>query len=767
MRSEKDPQESHPFSADRPISNAKSDLLGRGRFAAAMARSIASWRGRDSLVVAIYGAYGTGKTSVKNLVLEELGNSAGSRPTVIEFNPWQFAAQAAITESFLDDVGRALGKGTLASGKDRKKLLRRWERYSGYVKGTAGILESLRKPLALLLSASTILLFLGTYSRIFVWILVAVSGLSALSLWTSSLFDHILDAVRVRSLVSGSALEDAKRTLAESTVALKSPVLIVLDDIDRLTPVQLLEVFQLVKANGDFANLVYLLLFDPTVIAKHISEALKIDGHEYLEKIVQVGFNLPQASTKDIQDTLFSRLNTILEPAIDWSSFDQNRWGNIFYGGLQYYFNNLRDVNRFASTLSFHLAGFGGKDAFEVNPIDLIALEAVRTFDPLFYNALPPAKKILTRNRSAEAGERASDKAAIERLLSVVPEGERAWKQELLGLLFPNAAWAFDRPNYHSSGEPDRWLRELRACAISMFDRYFGFAIPEGELSQGDIEGLLSAQADRDLLRSRMKDLADAGLLSAAIERLAAYKKKLSIDAAAPFLTALFDIGDQLHGGTAGSWFTSPQMSASLIVHGCLETDPDRKRRSRHLKQAIEDTSGVTLPALLIIGEVQLAEQQRVTELMVDASDLQEFKTICAEKIATAAAEGRLLTLPTAGFLLYRWREWGSSEEARLFITSNLSRGNNVVLFLKAFAATGLSSGLGDYIGRQHTYVNLEDVERFASVELINAALQNLNPVQISQEERDAILLFRKAEERRAQGKPDFGRSPTDWLSDD
>ena len=37
-----------------------------------LARAIAAWRERDSLVVALYGGWGSGKTSIKNMTLETL-----------------------------------------------------------------------------------------------------------------------------------------------------------------------------------------------------------------------------------------------------------------------------------------------------------------------------------------------------------------------------------------------------------------------------------------------------------------------------------------------------------------------------------------------------------------------------------------------------------------------------------------------------------------------------------------------------------------------
>lgn len=90
-------------------------------------------------------------------------------------------------------------------------------------------------------------------------------------------------------------------------------------------------------------------------------------------------------------------------------------------------------------------------------------------------------------------------------------------------------------------------------------------------------------------------------------------------------------------------------------------------------------------------------------------------------------------------------------------MVSHLSQRKNVLAFLKVFVHTALS-GSGNYVGRQHTYINLSDVERFANLDLIRASVQNLDS---SEHERDAVLLFRRAEQRRAEGA-----SPMDLLSE-
>jgi len=62
----------NPFSADRPIRSKSEDLLGRSAFAESLAAVVEGWTGNDSLVVALYGPWGIGKTSIKNMVLENL-----------------------------------------------------------------------------------------------------------------------------------------------------------------------------------------------------------------------------------------------------------------------------------------------------------------------------------------------------------------------------------------------------------------------------------------------------------------------------------------------------------------------------------------------------------------------------------------------------------------------------------------------------------------------------------------------------------------------
>ncbi len=139
----------HLFSADRPIASRKEDLLGRSGFAESLASAIRGWIGNDSLVVALYGSWGSGKSSVKNMVLETLREPEKNRPLIVEFNPWQWAGQEQLAEAFFQEIGVALGKSdTSKKGKERAA---KWRAYGTYLTLGASLAKSLK----------TILPFLG------------------------------------------------------------------------------------------------------------------------------------------------------------------------------------------------------------------------------------------------------------------------------------------------------------------------------------------------------------------------------------------------------------------------------------------------------------------------------------------------------------------------------------------------------------------------------------------------------------------------------
>lgn len=771
MKNPSQPAEPQWLSADRPIASRGEDKLGRASFAEAVARSVIGWRGNDSLVLALYGPWGSGKSSVKNMVLERLREQHAPRPLVIDFNPWQIANREGIGEAFFDEIGIALGKGEVASGRKRKRLLNRLRRYATRLKCGGALLKVLVLPLQVVLALSGLSLLLGRVidlRRFYVPVGLALLA-AAVLLWFSRIADRVVSFLAAGVETDRKNLSEIKSELATELQGLAAPVLVVMDDVDRLTPGELQEVFQLVKANGDLPNLVYLLLFERDVIEKHIQEVMKVRGCDYLEKIVQVAFDIPAIERRRVQQILFNGLESLVADGVVSQRFDQRRWGNIFVGALQYYFHTLRDVNRFLSTLAFQVSIFRGKGAFEVNPVDLIALEVLRVFEPKVYQTLPSLKAALTETQESRRGGTTDEiKQSLANLIDRASEATRPWVQEIVKQLFQPAEWAFGGMHYGSDFAP-QWFRELRVCSRDAFDPYFHLTIPLGDVSQAVLEAILVNASDRGKLRDRFAELQDQDLLEVALDRLEAYKQTIGISNADAFVTALFDIGDGLRREGRGFFEISPAQHAARIIYWYLKQDKDPTSRAAALLRAIRATDGLTLPPSFV-SVIEPPEGPKASqEEFIPAHSLKEAKDLCVAKIAGAALDGRLATSPHLTSLLFRWRDWAGPDAPRAFCTGMISNPKGALRFIQSFVSHVTTQGMGDQIPQSHPQIRTKDVEAFVPLENLERTLDALPRDSLSAEEQGALDVFAKAMERRRKGVSDDSpmalAEKDDWAS--
>jgi predicted KAP-like P-loop ATPase len=83
-----------PLSPDRALGNPAEDRLGLAPFAQQLARSILRGCPADGLVVALYGAWGTGKSTALNFILHYVEQDTEAQsPVIVRFNPWWFAGR--------------------------------------------------------------------------------------------------------------------------------------------------------------------------------------------------------------------------------------------------------------------------------------------------------------------------------------------------------------------------------------------------------------------------------------------------------------------------------------------------------------------------------------------------------------------------------------------------------------------------------------------------------------------------------------------------
>lgn len=716
--------------ADQPITTWHEDVLGRAPFARRLADALRSWDKDHSLVVGLCGPWGNGKSSIKNMALEHLRGDDATCPDIVEFNPWQITGHDQLASAFFREVGLVLKRGS----QEDRKVAKRWERYTSLVQ-------------------------MGT----------AVAAAAAAGGWIPAsvvlALDKVLGFIRpvhewLKKKVNRS-LHDVRADLVESLRQRNKSIVVVVDDLDRLDAEEVRLMLKLVKANASLPRFVYLLLFDRIVVEHCLDSITEKHGASFLEKIVQLSVDVPRIDVGKVHQALFAGLDELLGAPEFKKDWDRTRWGNVFIGGLKGYFADLRDVKRYLNSVRFHLPLFLKDGVFEVNAIDFLALEALRLFEPRVYRALMESKEALTQTRSHHDHQAERVATQIKEIVELAAPEMRPAMKEIITELFPQTEWAFGGTQYGSDFF-ERWFRERRVSNPDQFEKYFLFALPEQELSEAGLQRIITLAGNRQALLEHLRSLQRRGLLAVAMDRLEHYKQEIPFRHAEPFLTAIFDVSDDLP--TEGAGFTIDAAThAYRVGHWFLMQEKDADKRFEALNKAMQSTSGLYMPCRFAVRENDVEERKKNPSNFLTPEDKAPLlKEACLSRIRAAVDDGRLHTSPHVAAALYRWRDWGNADEMRKWVHNLIQSDAGLLIILAAFTMHSTSQTMGDRVLKDHWRMSLKDLEQFADISVLSERVPKLQLANLSEEYQRAVQAFLRAIERRRQGKPDES-----WRDDD
>jgi GTPase SAR1 family protein len=116
---------------DQAIDKYEDDLLGRQNFVKNLAKSIEQYSGKDSFVIGLYGEWGTGKTSIINMLVDYLQDPKNQTsqehyksPIIVKFNPWYFSGQEHLIRQFFNVLSSNLNSSIKKMGQELKDALK-------------------------------------------------------------------------------------------------------------------------------------------------------------------------------------------------------------------------------------------------------------------------------------------------------------------------------------------------------------------------------------------------------------------------------------------------------------------------------------------------------------------------------------------------------------------------------------------------------------------------------------------------------------------
>lgn len=476
-------------SIDNPITSSKQDELGRTQVAKDFAKNIRKLDAKEGLVVGILGPWGSGKSSFVNLMREEFASKP--KLTVIDFNPWMFSGSQQLVDSFFREVSAELRI------KDEKKF--------GKIADNLNEYGDILSPIAMIP-------FIGAW-----WDRSFKSFRTIHKLWK----DRKNGARSVRQKVSEALRE------------LEQPVIVVIDDIDRLTTEEIRDIFKLVRLTASFPNLIYVLAFDRYRVELALDET-NIPGRAYLEKIIQVGFDLPAISQDIIRTKIINEFNAVLGNVKDLR-LDEERWPDVFVELIVPLIGNLRDISRLAASARPVLEVLGN----DIDAVDIMALESIRVFKPVLFEQLHKHKVLLTDISDGYSNDTSRQQAQIDKLIEAA-DGEKEYVDNLARRLFP-AAQKYTANTHYGYDSLHDWRRAHRVAHIDFLGLYLERNSTEGLLAFRRAEKAFSMMNDREELNTYLNSI-KPNELNDTIAALEAYEHVFESDQIVPGSITLLNL---------------------------------------------------------------------------------------------------------------------------------------------------------------------------------------------------------------------------------
>lgn len=468
------------YLSDSPVDKPEDDHFSRWSFAQRIAQVISSRRDPNCLTIGLYGEWGSGKTSVLNFIEKEL--ELDENVICVKFNPWRFTTEDALLHNFFFTIANSLDY-KLKTKKDTFKNLAK-----KILPGTSNLFR----------------------------------------------FKGVGDVIS--SFISLPDLKDFRQRLEQTLNEKKKRVLVIIDDVDRLDKEEIYLLFKLIRLSADFKYTAYLLALDKNIFAASLqdkySNSTNNAGESFLEKIIQVPIHLPLIEKRVLRNFCFNGVEEALKIAEIQMDEDQEKiFVKYFDSAFDNHLKSPRKVNLYSNTLLFSLPILKG----EVNPVDVLLIEALRVFCPFLYEGIRDRKDLFVDIYLFSKDEiNKKLRNYINNLFAQNNQNITEGLSELLCFLFPNVQSIYSNSDMKYNLV---YLKksEQRVCQDNYFEKLFTYSISNTDISDIQLNHFLDSLEESNIPNNSINifenELVNENNIESLISKLSFKTKSISSSA--------------------------------------------------------------------------------------------------------------------------------------------------------------------------------------------------------------------------------------------
>ncbi len=413
---------------DSPIETPDEDQFDYYIEAQHIANTLSQLPENKAVSVAVLSPWGYGKTSFMNLIKYAISNGDKGKPMfehfIVEFNPRQSKDVASIQEDFF----KALTEAIPDEARFRRKI-------SDYLENIG--LHDLH-PIA-------------------------------------KIFNGVIKGTK----------EDVTNEVNEVLDDLGKRLIVFIDDFDRLTDIEIIEVLKLIDKNAAFRHTIFITAYDEGAVSNALRKYESAKGIAYVDKFFTLRFNLPLRSNVNVINTMFLLLKDKIDSSIELLPIMNKRFWIVAEC-----VRSLRDVKNFCNMFLLDYV-FNSKHKINFEEYFLLELMKFRYYDDycnLFRKAYVENQSLFQDANALYTlkAEFSKDKKGDE------PKGDWPRSINILRCIFADHKF-WDEYGTSTQKPSFRSVQYVRYFDMYFTNRGYGHVQAEG------LESLFSMQTDEEI----------------------------------------------------------------------------------------------------------------------------------------------------------------------------------------------------------------------------------------------------------------------------
>ncbi len=299
---------------------------------------------------------------------------------------------------------------------------------------------------------------------------------------------------QLASLVAGDQSSERRRERAAKELkSLAAPVLVVLDDLDRLEPAELLVTFKLVRLLGRLPNVYYLLSYDEVTLEAVLGRTDLVGSgqgraRDYLEKMVQIRIDIPPLLPEQRAALVNEGLDAcLLRHEIELDEDGKSRLQQAWTHCVAQYLAQPRAAKKLIAQVDALWPEVAG----EVDFVDFFLTTFLRTFERAAFELVVRERTELVGALTARTAsrERESHQDRWKRWIDMLQSESVRYPEPIAILLsemflpLRSARQNMSFGSYYSSDLSSG----RRIGSDESFDRYIQFGVPASDVSEQTI----------------------------------------------------------------------------------------------------------------------------------------------------------------------------------------------------------------------------------------------------------------------------------------